>query len=102
MSKKEVIKKEDAKVVAVLKKKAKKKATKKKVVSNNDTKVVTPPKPVGISLVCEYRMARRAQGDYELQARVDKADAWTVLDYVRNEDEARDKIEQHKNPFIKI
>ena len=102
MSKKEVIKKEDAKVVAVLKKKAKKKATKKKVVSDSDTKVVTPPEPAGISLVCEYRMAMRAQGDYELQARVGVTDAWTVLDVVRSEEEARFKISLIKKPFIQL
>jgi len=74
------------------------------------TKKVEPvaePKPkehvnTGVSLVCEYRMAMRAQGDYELQARVGSTDAWTVLGAVRNEEEARLKIGLIKNPFIQL
>ena len=156
MSKKEVIKKEDAKVVTVLKKKAKKKATIKKgkprstelidkpnpgagetfdtASHQEDMKDVkfgpltplskpriqgfamtkgktTPPFPkkeekpeayvnTGKVLKPTYRMAMRVQGDYELQAQTMTGDEWSVLAYVKNEEEARTVIGQINPPFI--
>jgi len=49
-----------------------------------------------------YRMAIRPQGDYEVQCRKDKTDAWTVIGNGRNKEECESVIASMREPFIEL